>query len=51
VIVFSGGTKDTGKNNSKKGLRNILSLVKTNIHTNIDLLTYRIDTIWKIGHV
>jgi lysophospholipase L1-like esterase len=39
VIVFSGGTKDIGKNNSKEGLRNILNFVKTNTHTNIVLLT------------
>jgi hypothetical protein len=39
VIVFSGGTKDIGKNNSKKAIRNVLNFVKTNPHTNIVLLT------------
>jgi hypothetical protein len=39
VIVLSGGTKDTGRNNSKKGLRNILNFVKINSQTNIVLLT------------
>jgi quinolinate synthase len=39
VIVFSGGKKDIGKNNSKEGLRNILNFVKTNTNTNIVLLT------------
>jgi hypothetical protein len=39
VIVFSGGTKDIGKNNCKEGLRNILNLIKTISNTNIVLLT------------
>jgi hypothetical protein len=39
VIVFSGGTKDIGKNNCKEGLRKILNFIKTNSHTNIVLLT------------
>ncbi|PNF38678.1 hypothetical protein B7P43_G18384, partial [Cryptotermes secundus] len=38
VIVFSGGTKETGKNDSREALRNILNFIKTNSHTNIVLL-------------
>jgi hypothetical protein len=29
AIVFRGGTKDTGKNNSKEGLRNIVNFIET----------------------
>ena len=38
VVVVWGGSKDVGKNESKKGINRIQRFVETNKHTNIILM-------------
>jgi cobalamin biosynthesis Co2+ chelatase CbiK len=38
VIVFWGGTYEASKNNSQKGLRQLVDYIKKNKHTNIVLM-------------
>lgn len=38
IIIFCGGAKDIGNNNTSDGLKHIIKFVQTNKHTNIMLL-------------
>jgi hypothetical protein len=39
LVIFWGGAKDVGKNNSVNGLRNVVNFIQSNNHTNIILLS------------